>query len=318
MALRFNRIQICLAFLLGAALNSATAHVTDTCLLLVKQSAQSLKSCVEKKESEECSELRHLLSIQISQCQEELYSNADIQQAILEGEKLVEGSARYMLNPQVFSRASTTSRMVRGNNENFTRQFDFVKAFPMDDLNAGVNEGGCYKAFLARHDRYEYAGHLSAKRFDDTKPDVFQSYRVYYFVPMKAGICYAIPKEDESLESGDLLVINLPEEFFRYLLRSSEIEGIKALVEVCDSRAECTKARHHMETTLLEYNKAYAALKRLLVCENDSSSSVVRRSARLLTSKDETPAYCEDETIPLKIEQGRSYLDKLARQLFES
>ena len=318
MVFRLDRLRFCFALLLCISVSGAGAHVTQTCLLLVKQSAQALKHCVEKKETEQCSDLRHLLSEQITLCREESFSDADIQHALLEGEKLVPGKARYVLNTIGRATSAVSSYLLRGNLENFAKQFSYVKAFPSDDLNWGMNEGGCHKAYMAEHDRYQYAGQFAAKRYDLDDVDAFEKYQIHYFIPMKAGICYPIPKAEQSLSEGELLVTNLPKDFFRYLSRGLEIAGVKAIIDLCDSTSECSERRQSKQSELLEYEKAYRALKRLLVCEDYSSSvSSMRRSARLLKPRNELPEYCDDEAIPLKIEQGRAYLSQLAKKLFD-
>lgn len=155
------------------------AHVVHPCLNLAEQAAMNLKQCSVQKQSAQCRDLRQKLSDQVEACRKQQFTDEDILAAIREGERKVKGKPSFFLPPEQHVSEEKLADISQGNIENFARQFSAVKAFPVEDLTTGANQGGCRNAFLAQGLRYLFFGDIEIKRYtgDKTLPERYQ----YYF-----------------------------------------------------------------------------------------------------------------------------------------
>ncbi|MCG8672694.1 MAG: hypothetical protein MI867_25050 [Pseudomonadales bacterium] len=300
------------------AASFSNAHVAESCLKLLEQSAQDLKHCVVKKKRENCRYDRQLLTDQVESCREQQFSDEEITHAIRVGESFVEGNASYYLEPSARDALNSAEMVAKGNVENFSVQFRKVKSFPVEDLYVGANMGGCHRAFLATGERYKFLGSFKFKRYNPEDIDNAVPHTIFFFNKMLEGVCYEAPNPGQTMPNGDRVVLNLPREFFVYLKRSAEIQDERAVTVICASEAECSTKKKKALELQVDYHASFLRLQRLKLCERQSKSNgVFQRMARFKITHEELPTHCMEETLDENIKSLSKTVNNIGRQLFD-
>ena len=205
-------------------LSTTSAHVYHACLKAVEQAARDFKACTNQSRAEHCRKQRQHLSQQVNQCKAQAFAEEDIVDAIRHGESEIAGDPAYYLPSTGQADQQQGNDITQGNIENFREQFTNVSAFPVEDLGFGANMGGCNRAFLTKGKRYQFLGEFDFKRY--TGKDLKAvPHHLFFFARMTDGACYAAPRPGQTMDNGDLVVVNLPESFFPFLKQSSRVAG---------------------------------------------------------------------------------------------
>jgi hypothetical protein len=301
------------------AMTSTQAHVVYPCLQEVARQAKDLKQCTSARHADACRELRQTLSDQVRACRGQAFTAESIDEAIREGESKVAAGTSYYVPAQADDSPQASIDSSRGNIANFRQQFANVSAFPVEDLDYGVNQGGCHQAFLASAGRYQFLGQFELKRYDlkdDLKP---MPHRLYFFSKMTEGVCYAAPNAGQAMDNGDLMVVNIPGGFFSFLEQAVRHAGAEAVVVECSNEAECTNKKREAIALQVDYHANYLRLKRMYQCQELAGANRwYRRMAKLRLQKEAIPTHCMEESLEQNIHHLRKSLNDNAKRLFES
>lgn len=308
-------VCVCLLMLPAA---SVLGHVVYPCLQEVARAAQALKQCTSSRKSDACRDSRQELSDQVRACRQQAFTAESIDEAIREGESKVSGGSSYYLPKRSVASPQSAIDTSRGNIANFRQQFANVSAFPVEDLDYGANKGGCHQAFLASAGRYQFLGHFELKRYalnDDLRP---APYRLYFFSRMSEGVCYAAPDAGQTMDNGDLAVVNIPGGFFSFLKQADRQAGAEAVVVECGAESECTRKKRDIVALQVDYHANYLRLQRMYQCrELAADNRWYRRMAKLRLQKESVPSYCMEDDLDQNIQHLRKSLDDTAKKLFE-
>lgn len=297
---------------------SAYGHVYHSCLQQVAHEAQMLKQCTTTRHSDHCRDQRQALSDQVRVCQQQQFTSDAIEAAIREGESKVAGDSTYYLPEKNANIPQAAFDAGRGNVANFRGQFANVSAFPVEDLDYGVNQGGCHQAFLASPGRHQFLGHFEFKRYWVGESLQAEPYRLYFFARMAEGVCYAAPKAGQSMDNGDLVVLNLPTSFFAFLKQAVRQAGAEAVIVECADETECTQKKRKAVSLQVDYHATYLRLQRMEQCQEQAKDNRwYRRMAKLRLEKDELPTHCMEADLENNIRQLKDSLRDTGKQLFE-
>ena len=318
--MKYGICQVLLGSWLVAGLFAGVAHghVNYPCLQQVARAAEVLKQCTSTRHSDHCRDQRQALSDQVRICEKQAFTRNAIEEAIKEGEGRVSGGSSYYLPEKGADSPQAAIDTGKGNIENFRRQFPNVSAFPAEDLDYGVNQGGCHQAFLASPGRHQFLGHFEFGRYSLDDELSVEPYRLYFFARMSEGVCYAAPKPGQTMDNGDLVVLNLPTSFFAFLKQAVLQAGAEAVIVECENEADCTRKKREAVSLQVDYHATYLRLKRMLQCRQLAEDNRwYRRMAKLRLEKDELPTHCMEADLEKNIRLLRDDLKKTGKQLFE-
>ncbi len=301
--------------------SGAVAHITDTCLVVVEQSATALKECAMDRGQAGCIGERKSLTSQIDECLRQQFTRESIRAAILSGESLVKGTFSYYM-PLEREAIGGAENWVKGNEMNFEAKFGGLTHQIPVGMDDNLNAGGCRQAFMGDGKHYLYYGALELSRYPigeesaDAKPS---RYQLYLMVKMQKGQCYPVPQTGEKDRSGQIKVANLPEGFIRQLENQPNQFGTVNRVRICESESDCLQAKKALLRHQVDYQAAYLKQRRLQYClEVSEQNSWLARIGRFEIDKQPLPDYCPADGLEAQLSRHEGVMQVLERKLFGS
>lgn len=298
---------------------TSSAHIADTCLLIIEQTSTKLKRCVSSTgDQSQCLADRLKLRHQINECSQQQFPETSITNAILTGEARVEGNYSFHLGTDQFLHRSTAD--LRGNEQNFATQFGNSSTAAPAGMSDNLNAGGCKNAFLGDGRHYVYGGGVSMKRFaigdDDFGNEPFH-YKLHYFIRMQQGQCYPIPQEGAKDSNEEYSVTNIPTSFVSQLQSHTNKFGTRNRVIICESEMMCQELKRSHLTHHVDYQAANLKYRRLRHCaELDQLNKPLSRLVRFHIEEKPLPSHCPTSGLQSDIKNQEQIMDSLERTLF--